>query len=38
MGKCWVLCDHIPRRSYPLFRTRDILSSLIEEAKASKAA
>ncbi len=33
---CWVPCDYIPQRSYPLFRARDVLSSLIEEAKASR--
>ncbi|BCX80679.1 hypothetical protein MIT9_P0253 [Methylomarinovum caldicuralii] len=33
---CWAPCDHIPKRSYPLFRAWDILSELMAEAQARK--
>jgi hypothetical protein len=27
VNRCWVSCDHIPCRSWPLFRAQDILLS-----------
>ena len=31
--RCPVSCDHIPRRSWPLFRARAVLRSVIESMK-----
>ena len=33
VGSCWVPCDHIPSRSWPLFQARDVLQSLITSLK-----
>ena len=29
--KCQVPCDHIPKKSYPLFRTRQILNDWLSQ-------
>ena len=34
---CWVPCDHVPIRSWPLFRAREVMVSLIESLKAGSA-
>ncbi|WP_419594681.1 hypothetical protein, partial [Thiolapillus sp.] len=31
IGKCRVPCDYIPKRSYPLFRTRQILNDWLTQ-------
>ncbi len=36
--KCRVSCDHIPRRSWALFRARDVMRGVIESFKAEQAA
>ena len=36
--KCPVSCDHIPRRSWALFRARDVMRGVIESFKAEQAA
>ena len=33
VATCPVSCDHIPRRSWPLFRARAVLRSVIESMK-----
>jgi hypothetical protein len=33
---CQVSCDHIPRRSWALFRARDVMRGVIESFKAEK--
>jgi hypothetical protein len=33
---CWSPCDHVPRRSWPLFRARDVMAGLIESLKAEQ--
>lgn len=35
---CRVSCDHIPRRSWALFRARDVMRGVIESFKAEQAA
>ena len=35
--RCWISCDHIPRRSWALFRARDVMRSLIESFKGEQA-
>jgi len=35
---CPVSCDHIPRRSWALFRARDVMRGVIESFKAEQAA
>ena len=35
---CSVSCDHIPRRSWALFRARDVMRGVIESFKAEQAA
>ena len=35
--RCWVPCDHVPIRSWPLFRARDVMVGLIESLKAGRA-
>ena len=37
-AKCRVSCDHIPRRSWALFRARDVMRGVIESFKAEQAA
>lgn len=37
-SKCRVSCDHIPRRSWALFRARDVMRGVIESFKAEQAA
>ena len=37
-GSCRVSCDHIPRRSWALFRARDVMRGVIESFKAEQAA
>lgn len=27
---CWIPCDHVPARSWPLFKARDVLREVIE--------
>jgi len=34
VATCPVPCDHLPRRSWPLFRARDILRTLILTSEA----
>jgi len=36
--RCSVSCDHIPRRSWALFRARDVMRGVIESFKAEQAA
>lgn len=36
--RCRVSCDHIPRRSWALFRARDVMRGVIESFKAEQAA
>ncbi len=36
-NNCWISCDHIPRRSWALFRARDVMRSLIESFKGEQA-
>lgn len=38
VDKCRVSCDHIPRRSWALFRARDVMRGVIESFKAEQAA
>ena len=33
--RCWVPDDHVPFRSLPLFRARDVMAGLIESLKAA---
>jgi hypothetical protein len=33
---CLVPCDHVPVRSWPLFRAREIMPALIESIKQGK--
>ena len=35
VAKCWVPDDHVPFRSWPLFRARDVMAGLIESLKAA---
>jgi hypothetical protein len=35
-AKCPVSCDHIPLRSWPLFRARDVMRGVIESFKAEQ--
>jgi hypothetical protein len=35
-AKCLVPCDHVPTRSWPLFRAREIMPALIESFKQGK--
>jgi hypothetical protein len=35
---CEVSCDHIPRRSWALFRARDVMRGVIESFKAEQTA
>ena len=37
LTRCWVPCDHVPIRSWPLFRAREVMVSLIESLKAGSA-
>ena len=30
---CWVPCDHVPVRSWPLFRARQLMRDVIESFK-----
>ncbi|WP_145841183.1 hypothetical protein [Denitratisoma sp. DHT3] len=34
---CCIPCDHIPLRSWPLFRAREVMRGLIETLKAKQA-
>jgi len=34
--KCWVPCDHVPIRSWALFKARDMLRELIRTLKAEQ--
>ena len=36
-GKCWVPCDHVPVRSWPLFRARQLMRDVIESFKQDQA-
>lgn len=38
LPNCSVSCDHIPRRSWALFRARDVMRGVIESFKAEQAA
>jgi hypothetical protein len=33
---CWVPCDHVPVRSWPLFRARQLMRDVIESFKQEK--
>ena len=35
---CWVPCDHLPIRSWPLFRARDVMRGVVEAMKAEQTA
>lgn len=35
--RCCIPCDHIPLRSWPLVRARDVMRGLIETLKAKQA-
>ena len=37
MVKCWVPCDHVPVRSWPLFRARQLMRDVIESFKQDQA-
>jgi CRISPR-associated endonuclease/helicase Cas3 len=37
LGKYRVSCDHVPIRSWPLFKARDVMRGVIESFKAEKA-
>jgi len=34
VGNCCVPCDHVPIRSWPLFKARDVMRGVIESFKA----
>lgn len=36
--RCWVPCDHVPVRSWALFKARDVLRELIRTLKAEQSA
>jgi hypothetical protein len=36
LSRCPVSCDHIPLRSWPLFRARDVMRGVIESFKAEQ--
>lgn len=38
LANCEVSCDHIPRRSWALFRARDVMRGVIESFKAEQTA
>ena len=38
LGMCQAPCDHVPRRSYPLFLARDVLRTLREAVKRTRPA
>ena len=35
--KCWVPCDHVPVRGWPLFRARQLMRDVIESFKQDQA-
>ena len=35
--RCWVPCDHVPVRSWPLFRARQLMRDVIESFKQDQA-
>ena len=37
LAKCWVPCDHVPVRSWPLFRARQLMRDVIESFKQDQA-
>lgn len=37
LTKCWIPCDHVPVRSWALFKARDVLRELIRTLKAELA-
>ena len=36
--RCWIPCDHLPIRSWPLFRARDVMRGVIESFQEACAA
>ena len=36
-ASCWVPCDHVPVRSWPLFRARQLMRDVIESFKQDQA-
>ena len=37
VAECWVPCDHVPVRSWPLFRARQLMRDVIESFKQDQA-
>ena len=37
VASCWVPCDHVPVRSWPLFRARQLMRDVIESFKQDQA-
>jgi hypothetical protein len=36
LDRCWIPCDHVPIRSWPLFKARDVMRSVVESFRGEQ--